>query len=284
MSWFELSLGSAVSAALSDLFAKKALPTVPVPIVAWARFAFALPVLAAAVAVWGWVPPAGRFWWALAAALPLEVGAALLYQRALKLSPLGLTAPYLAFTPAFLALTGRWILGEVPSPLAYAGIGLVTAGGYAVQLAPGMGPLGPLRALLRERGSLLMLGVALIFSVTAALGKVAVTESSPQTFALVYYGCLTAALGPWALAAARRRPGTRLGAVAPVGLFGAAMILLHFSAIRLAPASYMIAVKRSSLLWSILLGRFVLGEANLAGRLLGGGLMLCGVALLAAAS
>jgi len=281
VTWFGLSLGSAVSVALSDVFAKGALRTVTVPAVAWARFAFALPVLAAAVGFWGWVPPGERFWWALAVALPLEVGAALLYQKALQLSPLGLTAPYLAFTPAFLALTGRWILGEVPSPLAYAGIALVTLGGYSLQLAPGMGLLGPVRALVRERGSLLMLCVSLIFSVTAALGKIAVVDSSPQTFALVYYACLTVALGPWALTTFRRSPGARLSAVAPVGIFGAVMILFHFSAIRLAPASYMIAVKRSSLLWSILLGRFVLGEGNLAGRLLGGGLMMCGVAVLA---
>lgn len=283
MTWIALALGSAFSLSLTDLFAKRALRTLPVAAVAWLRFAFPLPVLGAAVAVWGWIPPEAPFWAALAAALPLEILAALLYQKALRLSPLGLTAPYLAFTPAFLALTGRWILGEAPSPLAYLGIALVTAGGYAIQLAPGMGPLGPLRALLRERGSLLMLGVALLYSVTSALGKVGVLASSPQTFALVYYAALTAALAPWALGSLRGVPREHLRGALPLGLSGAAMILFHFSAIRLAPASYMIAVKRSSLLWSILLGRFALGEENVRQRLAGAALLLMGVALLAAA-
>ncbi|MBE0618914.1 MAG: EamA/RhaT family transporter, partial [Proteobacteria bacterium] len=191
---------------------------------------------------------------------------------------------YLAFTPAFLAFTGRWILGEAPNPLAYLGIALVTAGGYGIQLAPGMGPLGPLRALLRERGSLLMLVVALLYSVTSALGKVAVLASAPPTFALTYYAALTLALAPWAVPALRGCGGQWMKPALPVGLSGAAMVLFHFSAIRLAPASYMIAVKRSSLLWSILLGRFVLGEANLARRLAGGAVLLAGVAVLAASS
>lgn len=281
MTWLGLSLGSAISLSLTDLFAKRAVAHLPVVAVAWVRFAFPLPFLAGALYYAGWVRPHGPFWLAMTAAIPLEVAAALLYQKALQLSPLGLTAPYLAFTPAFLVVTGNWILGEVPAGTAYAGIALVTLGGYWLQLAPGMGPLGPLRALLRERGSLCMLGVAAIYSVTSALGKVAVVHSSPQTFAFVYYAVLTVGLAPWAWGTARN-PGPRsLGRLLPVGLFGASMILLHFSAIRLAPASYMIAAKRTSLLWSILLGRAFLDERNTGRRLIGGALMLAGVALLA---
>lgn len=284
MTWVALALGSALSLSLTDLFAKKAVASLPVVAVAWVRFAFPLPLLAAAVLVWGWTPPGTRFWWAMALALPLEILAALLYQKALQLSPLGLTAPYLAFTPAFLLFTGQRILGEAPHALAYLGIALVTAGGYGIQLAPGMGPLDPLRALWRERGSVLMLAVALLYSVTAALGKVAVLDSSPATFALAYYFALTVALAPWALPSLRALRGRPAARVLPVGLFGAAMILFHFSAIRLVPASYMIAVKRSSLLWSILLGRFVLGEAHVGRRLAGGAVLLAGVGVLAAAS
>ncbi len=280
MSWFGLSVGSALSLSLTDLFAKRAVARLPVVTVAWVRFAFPLPFLAGALFLSGWVKPDGRFWGAMAAAVPLEVAAALLYQKALQLSPLGLTAPYLAFTPAFLVFTGNRILGEVPAGMAYGGIALVTLGGYWLQLAPGMGPLGPVRALLRERGSLCMLGVALIYSLTSALGKIAVVHSSPQTFAFVYYLVLTGALAPWAWGAVRRGGARALGGLLPVGVFGASMILFHFSAIRLAPASYMIAVKRTSLLWSILLGRAFLGETNTSRRLTGGALMLAGVVLL----
>ncbi|GAB4275305.1 MAG: hypothetical protein Kow0092_30900 [Deferrisomatales bacterium] len=282
MGWVLLALASAVFWAGTDLFAKRALGHLPVAAVAWARVALPVPALAVAVALWGWETPRGPFWWALGAALPLEVLAALLQQRALQLSPLGLTAPYLAFTPAFLAVTGRWILGEVPTGWAYGGIALVTLGGYWLQLDPGAGFWGPIRSLRRERGSVLMLGVAFLYSLTAALGKVAVVHSNPATFALVYYAAVSVALAPWAFQSVRHLARPRFGEALPVGLLGAAMILTHLAAIRIAPASYMIAVKRTSLLWSILLGGLVLKEPHLGRRLAAGLAMMAGVVALAA--
>ena len=281
MTWVALALASAVSWSVADLFAKRAVEHAPVVVVAWFRVAFSLPLLLGALWLWGWRTPGPRFWPAALAALPLEVAATLLYQRALQISPLGLTAPYLAFTPAFLVLTGWWILGEVPGPAAGAGIALVCLGGYLLQLEPGMGPVGPFRALVRERGSLLMLLVAAIYSLTAALGKVAVLASNPQTFAAVYYAGVAAALTPLARPARAAGGRARLRYLVPVGAAMAVMILTHLAAIRIAPASYMIAVKRTNLLWSIVLGHVFLGERNLGGRLLGGAAMMAGVLMVA---
>ncbi len=281
MNWVVLSLASALSWALADLFAKQVLERAAEVHVAWVRSAFALPVLAAAVLVWGWTPPAPGFWPVVGAAIPLEVAATLLYQRALRLSPLGLTAPYLAFTPVFLVFTGWWILGEAPSARAAVGIGLVCAGGYLLHLEPGMPWNGPLRALRRERGSVLMLGVAGLYSLTAALGKVAVLRCDPQSFALIYYAMLTACLTPLAWCAGRPRPEGGTGRLAAVGVFMAVMILTHFAAIRVAPASYMVAIKRTSLLWAIAFGVVFLGERRAPGRLVGGTLMVAGVFLIA---
>ncbi len=283
MTWLLLSLASALSWSLADVFAKKALQRASAVRVAWVRTAFALPVLGAVALTTGITRPGPAFWSTLAAAVPLEIAAALLYQWALRLSPLGLTAPYLAFTPAFLVFTGRWILGEVPAAPAYGGIALVCAGGYLLHLEPGMGWLDPVRALGRERGSVLMLAVAALYSVTAALGKVAVLASDPVTFGLVYYGILTACLTPWAVVREGGRSGRAwLLTLGLVGLFSAVMILAHFSAIRLAPASYMIAVKRTSVIWSILLGGVVFSERGWRRRLLGGAVMVAGVGLIAA--
>ena len=281
MMWFLLSLTSAASQSLTDLFSKKALVSAPVPLVAWVRVAFPLPILAAIAVADGWTQPHGAFWLAVGCAIPLEILAALLYQRALQLSPLGLTAPYLAFTPAFLVFTGRWILGEAPTPAALMGIGLIVFGGYLVQLAPGMGPLDPLRALIRERGSLLMLAVSFLYSITSALGKIAVLNSGPTTFAFLYYLLITVLLAPKAVPGVARLGRREMAFLLPISLFGSAMILTHFLAIRVAPASYMVAVKRTSLLWSILLGRFFLNEDPLRLRLLGGSVMLAGAFALA---
>jgi uncharacterized membrane protein len=60
----------------------------------------------------------------------------------------------------------------------------------------------------------------------------------------------------------------------------AASILCHFHGIEQAPAAYLIAVKRTSLLFSVLYGGLWLGEGQLASRLAGAAVMMAGVILI----
>jgi drug/metabolite transporter (DMT)-like permease len=61
----------------------------------------------------------------------------------------------------------------------------------------------------------------------------------------------------------------------------AVMVLTHFLAIERVEAAYMIAVKRTSLLFGILYGALLFRERRLGRNLLAGSLMLAGVALIA---
>ena len=61
----------------------------------------------------------------------------------------------------------------------------------------------------------------------------------------------------------------------------AATPLCHFHGIQLAPAAYLIAAKRLSLLFSVLYGGLVFREGFRRQRLLGAGLMAAGVGLIA---
>lgn len=56
------------------------------------------------------------------------------YQRALSISPISLTVPYLSFTPAVLLLTAFLLLGEVPSFFGVCGVTIVAFGGYLLSL------------------------------------------------------------------------------------------------------------------------------------------------------
>ena len=75
-------------------------------------------------------------------ALPAEVLALFCYLKAIQVSPLGLTMPFLAFTPLFVIGTAWLFLGEVPSAAGVGGVVLVVAGAYALNLhqAGGDGP------------------------------------------------------------------------------------------------------------------------------------------------
>lgn len=45
----------------------------------------------------------------------VKILAGVMYQRALQVSPLSVTVPYLAFVPALILVTGFFLLGEIPS-------------------------------------------------------------------------------------------------------------------------------------------------------------------------
>ena len=131
MSWFPLSVGCAffiaTTAALSKLLLKKD----NIFFVAWVRFLFFLPL------IWllhyilrpGFALAPG-FWRVVLILLPLELIAFLIYLKALEISPLSLTVPFLGFTPAFAVLSSYILLREKPNPFGLNGVALVSIGAY----------------------------------------------------------------------------------------------------------------------------------------------------------
>ncbi|RNC65841.1 MAG: DMT family transporter [Desulfuromonadales bacterium] len=285
--WLPLTLFCAFALATSDALVKRALANHNEFLILWLRLLFALPLLLVALP-FVTVPPLTRdFFIASLVALPLEALAMVLYVRALKLSPLSLTLPFLALTPVFLLVVPFIILGEQITIAGGAGILLVAAGSYILNLNEReKGLLAPLRAIRREPGSLCMIGVALIYSVTSTLGKKAVSSSAPLFFSLCYLPALTLLLTPVALWGGRRElktlatGGILRAAVAPGLLYGM-MFLSHMTAVSLTNVAYMIAVKRTSLLMGVLYGHLLFREPGIRHRLPGALLMLAGVALIA---
>ena len=68
------------------------------------------------------------FFSATAIAIPIDIIALILYQRAIKISPLSLTLPFLAFTPVFVVVTSFVLLKEIPDINSLVGIVLVFLG------------------------------------------------------------------------------------------------------------------------------------------------------------
>ncbi|HXG29687.1 MAG TPA: DMT family transporter [Nevskiales bacterium] len=284
MSWFWLALASAFLLASGDTAAKRLLQGYEAREMTLVYAVFAalcllpwllwLPWPAFTPAFWGWV----------AALIPLEFLGMLLYLAAIRDSPLALTVPYLAFTPVFMVLTGYLVLGERVSAQGLAGIGLIVIGAYSLNAEHWRGGwLAPLRAIAHERGSRYMLGAAAVYSLTSVMGKAAMQHVPPVFFGPFYFLLLGLA-APLVLAADRparlkalwRRPAAHL----LIGLLASAMVITHFLALAQVEAAYMIAVKRSSLLFGILYGALLFGEQRLRQHLAAGALMVAGVAVL----
>jgi len=282
---FFLSLLAAAGLATSDALTKRFFSGRPAYEMGLIRLVYTVPWLLAASL---FVPPVHTdavFWTCVLGALPLEVLALLCYMKALKVSPLSLSLPFLAFTPGFIILTGWLILGETLSGAGLGGIFLIIAGSYCLNLSSRkQGALQPLLAALREPGSRLMLLVSFIYAFTSTLGKLAILHSSPGYFGIVYYLILTAVMFA-GLAFTGKRPGRVLrtgfpGMALALGATVAVTIFSHMLAISLTQAAYMIALKRTSLIIGVLYGAWWFREEKIAERLTGALLMVAGAVLI----
>ncbi|WP_462321495.1 EamA family transporter [Halochromatium sp.] len=248
------------------------------PLLAWLPDLSALPA-----SFWGW----------LSVLAPLEIGAMLLYMAAIRDHPLSLTLPYLAFTPVFSMVIAALVLGERLSLVGLLGVLLIVVGAWLLNVEHARRDdwrtwLRPLSAIRWEAGSRMMLGVALLYGVTSTLGKVALLYLPSAAFGAFYFAIVGLLAVPLLVlvpvAGARlewrsalQRLASRPGAVLAVAALNGVMVITHFMALRLTEVAYMIAVKRSSLLFGILYGALLFRERNLASRMPGGVLMLAGV-------
>lgn len=285
MFWISFSLLAAFFQATTDAFSKKVLKdNCDVYLVGWARWCFAVPFLLPML-FFIHIPALDQiFWLNVFLLVPLEIIALILYIQALKLSPLSLTIPFLSFTPVFLIVTSFLILGEQPDISGLLGILLVTLGGYLLNYHTiSRGVLEPLRCITKEKGCLLMMVVAFIYSITSNLGKAAIQHSSPAFFAVFYLTLLSLIVTPivWF-----KNRGTFLKGLSHlkyfllIGLSCALMFIFHALAINVVQVSYMISLKRTSALLSIVFGRLYFKEVHTKERLLGSIIMLAGVLLI----
>ncbi len=181
--------------------------------------------------------------------------------------------------------------------MGFLGILCTVVGAYVLHIkASREGIFEPLKAIAREQGSRLMLVVAGIYSITSVLGKKAIQHSDPVFFACFYFVLLglvvPISIGTihW-LSGDSHSEGRQLdplsqkgpypwGAWWAVGLFQSIMVLSHMWAIHLVAAAYMITVKRTSLIFSVIYGKLIFKEQEIGQRLAGAALMVLGVGLI----
>lgn len=284
--WIILALVSALTLATSDALTKKALALHNEYLIAWLRLLLSLPFLLAAM-LFVPVPTLDRdFYIAFSCALPLEIAAIIFYIKALRISPLNLTLPFLSLTPLFLIIIPYILLGEEVSFYGAIGVLLIAVGGYTLNLRElKKGLLEPFAAIRREKGSVFMIIVAAIYAVTSSLGKMAIEHSSPIFFGVVYITTLVIMFTPIALYKGRSElrlifhNGAIKSALLP-GLFSSLMIISNMLALSMAKVAYMISVKRLSLLIGVLYGYFFFKEPHIRERLLGAAFMFAGFVLI----
>ena len=287
MNWFVLSLLCAYFMATAETLSKVLMRDNDEWTIGTAMVTLALPFLLPLLIGRDSLPLSRDLMILIAIQIPFEILAYYIYLSAIRIAPLSLSVPYLSFTPVFAILTAALVLEESISSQGFLGIMMVTIGAYVLNIERfAHHPLAPLMAIFKSSGSRRMLAVALIWSLTSTLGKKGVQLSDPVFFGVFYMTALSIpmlAIAGWRV----KRKSSKVNlkgrnAIWLVlgGLATGVSMIAHFHAIKLAPVSYMIAVKRTSLIFSVLYGGLIFREENIRRRLLGTCIMLSGVIVL----
>ena len=280
--WIPLALASAFFLATADALTKRALSINDVYFVAWLRLLFSLPLLMACLFFIPVPHLDNTFYITVLTALPLEICALILYTKALKVSPLSLSLPFLSLTPVFLIIIPYLVLGESLSLPGALGVLCIAAGGYTLNINKfSEGILGPFAAIRKEKGALMMIVVAFLYSFTSALGKKAIEHSAPVFFGIIYYIIMFVLFTPIALFKSRRHlKKDAIGSTILPGMLDSIMNVTHMTAMSLTKVAYMISVKRLSLLIGVFYGYLFFKESGIKERLLGTLLMLTGFVII----
>ena len=216
--------------------------------------------------------------------IPINSIALILYMKAIKISPLSLSVPYLAFTPAFIIITGYFLLDEIPNKWGMSGILLICIGGYFIHIDPKKWTFfEPLKAIFKETGSWLMLIVSFLFSICAPLGKQAIIHSSPMFFSVIFFtiyniifSLLLLLFGKIDIKKIFAKPYHGL----LTGTLLYTHIISHGFAVSMIKAAYMISIKRFSIIFSIIYGRLLFKEKAIFIRFIGTFIMVSGAVII----
>ena len=211
----------------------------------------------------------------------INIVAAFLVFSALRRTDLSLAVPIITFTLVFLAGTSYLVLGEIPTVAGMAGILLIVLGAFVIQISPGRS--GPSLDRTRWRGIAIMLTVAFLYSLSLPFDKAVVLASDAifgSALVCLYIGGVFGAIvfmrGSWR----QVPPGAALSSVLLLGLVLAGETIAINVAYTLQIVPYVIAVKRLSILFSVLIGGLVFREKGMRYRIHGALIMMGGVALI----
>ncbi|MBF0225997.1 MAG: DMT family transporter [Desulfobacterales bacterium] len=282
--WIILSLLTAISVASHDAWIKFSLSDLDHYYMSAIPLVYSLPMFCIGL-IFIPVPTLKEdFFFYFFLCLPINGLSLILYMKSIKISPLSLTIPYLAFTPAFILFTGYIFLKESPDSWGIIGVVLTCLGSYILNIDfKNKSLIAPFQVLFKEQGSIMMLTVAFLYSFTAVIGKKAIILSSPLFFGFSFFAVHNFIMIMLFVCFKKIKFDflyiKRLSGLV-AGLLVFFHIVFHSIAIELIKAAYMISIKRLSVLFTVIYGKMIFKEENFVVRFLGALFMLTGALII----
>ncbi len=283
MLWLLLSILTAVTSATIAIFSKMSLKHVDACVMAWLFRVVTTLLLFPIILIYGVPSLSSEFWLALAIGGTLNALTTLLYMKAIKYADVSLVSPLLTFTPLFLLVTSPLVVNEFPTPMGMVGVFLIVAGAYMLNLGEvKKGFLMPFKLLVSNLGARCMLLVAFIWSITSNYDKIGTMASSTLfwIFILNLYSAIL--LFPVTIRKLKFDKNMRAGlaSILLAGLMHTIMSIFQIAAIKLTLVAYVISIKRTSAIISVVLAAIIFKEKGFRYRIIGSIIMVVGVALI----
>lgn len=283
MNWIFLAFGVALFDSLKNVLAKSTLKNVDEVIVAWSNSFFSA-ILLLPVLFWGLPEIKPMFFVGLFVSGTLNVIALIFFMKSIRFGDLSNTVPLTTISPLLLLITSPIIVGEFPSFQGILGMIAIVIGAYILNFQKGQNDLFlPFKLIFYEKGPRYMLFVVLIWSVTANFDKIGVVNSSPLFYSFsvqLYIGLVLLFI---VLPKFRKNNSlfkTNKKAFWGIGILSTLTIICHMLAIQLTLVPYVISIKRTNSILSVIFGRIFFKEGNLKERLFAASLMFIGVLLI----
>jgi len=222
-------------------------------------------------------------WPAVLGSSMLVMGMSTLIARASARGDISIVGPVYALSPIFTVVPDAVLSGTLPSPLGWLGLGLAVAG--TSSLSRGAAGGGSLRALFARRDALDALGAAVLLGFLAAVDRWGALALGPPSYLVCSHGATAVLTTTIALIrcprgiAASTSPANLVTVVAH-GLLGVTGTGMQTSALTMAPAAYVNAIRRLSAVVAVVLGRTLFAEADLGRRMTAAALACAGAACL----
>jgi uncharacterized membrane protein len=236
----------------------------------------------------------------------LNIIGTMLTFRALVSSEISLSIPMLSFTPIFLVGTSALVLGEYPSVVGVVGILIIVAGSYILNTSAEHERItDPFRAMVSHPGVMGMLVVAFLYAISINFDKIVILNSDPYFgagFTILLMGISFAVIAaleqkgflplilchpqPVVAGAPAGKTPVSWRYLAGAGVLTGILITLEavtiYNAYLIQIVSYVIAIKRMSIILIVLYGTIIFREKDVVRRLAGAGLMVTGAVLILA--
>lgn len=223
----------------------------------------------------------GNFFIILVISWILNSCATLLYLQALKHWDISNTVPLVALTPCFMLITSPIMIGEKVNSIWFIGVVLWAIWAYMLAYEKwDQNFFAPFKSLIRNKGSRYMLIVACIYSITSNIDKMGIQQSS----ALFWLFSLNAILCCFLfiiMIFVWKRDYRKLLKSWPTVLLswgiGTVALVFQVKAVAIEMVTYVISVKRMSVIFSVLIWYFVFHEKNIKARFIGSIFLISGV-------